>query len=211
MRDPIPLSDRRARLAWRLYFMRAESALAATPKATRQELLVDLRSYIGELMANDAESITERARLKSALQRVGDPKHFLSPLLSASAEDGVHNRIGAVIRAGLYYATRVIVLCALALGVLIVIASSFALLLSALASLLDPERYGVFLVGESSLRIGGSADLAPGAYRQLLSPIFAVPLAVMSAAALFWSALVARALVLRLVAVAFSAGARFLL
>jgi hypothetical protein len=202
MTAPIPVSDKRSRLAWRLYFLRAEAALASAPAATRRELLADLRAHVSALLVNGGDAGAERDRLKAALHRVGDPKEFLSPLLATTTD--APSRGAFIGRKALYYGVRIAAFCGVALIVGAVFAFSVVLALSASGSLIEPERFGVFQVGEGQLRIGTTSDLARGTYHQLLSPATAIPLVALTLAAAFWSALVGRAMLLRLVALTLS-------
>jgi|CXWL01.1.fsa_nt_gi hypothetical protein len=211
MTNAIPLTDKRARLAWRLYFMRAESVLAAAPPAVREELLGDLRAHIAELVAGAAEATTERAGLKSALVRVGDPKEFLSPLLETAVEKSGCGWTASAFQMTVYFVTRAFAFSVVTLVVLSVLVVSAAFAVSAFGSMLDPERIGVFLVSESNIRVGTVSDLPSGTYRQLLTPLTALPLMAIAILAIYGAGLAARRLFLRLVVLLISASAHALL
>jgi len=74
--------DPRARRAWRLFRLRADLMLSSVSASVRRELLEDLTAHVRDVLENDKTAATEYERLDAALQRIGDPKEFLAPLLA---------------------------------------------------------------------------------------------------------------------------------
>lgn len=208
MADQLVLDDPFARLVWRLYLLRARSVLAAAPAATRTELLDDLKNHLWEIMPPTQDRSDERKRLKAALARIGDPKEFLSPLLAAADTAPAWN---ARLNQFMFRLTRVsgFLISVLAMGFILIVGLAF--FGASIGSLFDAEKFGVFLIGESSLRIGTNSGLEAGSYHQLLSPPSALFLAaagsVIAAGALF----ALRAFALRLLALTYTASLRLLL
>lgn len=216
MADQLVLNDPFARLVWRLYLLRARSILSSAPAATRIELLGDLKNHLWELMSatgdkNDDENNdenNERKRLKTALARLGDPRDFLAPLLATS---DTAPTLSARIRQILFPLTRIplFLISVMALGFVTVVGLAF--LGASIGSLFDAEKYGVFLIGESSLRIGTNSGLEGASYRQLLTPASALLVAAAGGAVAGGALFALRAFALRLLALTYTASLRVLL
>lgn len=193
--------DARARRAWSLYFLKAEAVLSPLSASVRRELVDDLKSHALDILANGASEGEEFARVTAALDRVGNPKEFLAPLLvdavfRAPAQNGNLSMFYQTLR---LYAARGTLNLLRALGLVAVGATGLAVSIAALNSLLRPDRAGLFLQGsdEYQLRV-----LGIGAYdgEQLLAPWMAVAMIVISFALVAWSARGARRMLTELIA-----------
>lgn len=150
----------------------------------------------------------ERSRLKAALARVGDPEEFLAPLVAiADTSNGTRARIRRLV----FYLTRSTAFLVSTLALTLVLVFGLAVLGASLASLFDPSRFGVFSLGDDKIRIGTTAGLQVGSYRQVLSPLTASLFAMVSCTAIVGVLIAIRMLVLRLLALTYSASLRALL
>jgi hypothetical protein len=179
-------SDRRARLKWRLYLLRAEAAISSLPRSVRRELIEDLRTHVADLVANGDAASDEIVRLDAALARLGDPKEFLAPLIANAVFGAPRNTLSMMLLTSRAYASRgAIFLLHLIALILSFLAGTIAVL-SALGSLLEPRRFGVFRIGEGQYHVGAFGTTQP-AGEQLLSFWPALLLALAGAALIVWA------------------------
>jgi hypothetical protein len=194
-------NDARARRAWNLYFLKAEAVLSPLASSVRKELIDDLKAHVQDILANEASAGDEFARLTAALDRVGNPKEFLAPLLAdavfrAPAQNG---SLGMAYRTLTLYAARGTSYLLRTIGLVLTTTAGFAVALAALNSLFRPDRAGLFLLDndEYQLRVLG---LGASGGEQLLAPWMAVGLIVLGLALLAWSARRTRRMLMELIA-----------
>lgn len=197
--------DARARYAWRLYFLRAEAVLSPLASPVRRELIDDLKAHVRDILANDTSGGDEFAHLQAALERVGNPREFLAPLLAdavfrAPLQQG---RFALTLRAVALYAARGTGYFVRALGLATAGALGLSVAVAALNSFLRPDRAGLFLIGDEhyQLRILG---FGPSAGEQLLTPWLAALIIALGVALIFWTLRRARKMLMELIAGAFS-------
>jgi hypothetical protein len=117
-------------------------------------LVADLEAHVAEALAREAPDLSEAERLEQALARVGDPVHFLRPLL----EDA--SRAAAIRRArGRPFASGAAALVS-ALG-------GAPLIVFGVNALISPQRVGLFELSPYAYQIrvlgGGSGGEPLGA------------------------------------------------
>jgi hypothetical protein len=193
--------DARARRAWSLFFLKAEAVLSPLAASVRKELIDDLKAHVHDILANEAPEGDELARITAALDRVGNPKEFLAPLLAdavfrAPAQTG---SLGMAYRTLSLYAARGTSYLLRAIGLVLAATAGFALALAALNSLFRPDRAGLFLLGddEYQLRVLG---LGASGGEQLLAPWMAIALIALGLTLLAWSARRVRRMLMELIA-----------
>lgn len=193
--------DARARRAWNLYFLKAEAVLLPLAAPVRKELIGDLQAHVRDILANEKIAGDEFARLQAALDRVGNPKEFLAPLLADAVFKAPpqHGSFSMTTRALSLYASRGTSYLIRTLGLLAAAASGFVVALAALNSLVRPDHAGLFRIGEDEyqLRVMGLGDIGG---EQLLAPWMAVALIAIGAAVLWWTARRVRRMLLELIA-----------
>jgi len=175
--------DARARRAWNLYFLKAEAVLSPLAASVRRELIADLKAHAHDILANEPLSGDEVTRLKAALDRIGNPREFLAPLL-ADAVFRAPPRLadaGMTIRTLLLYAARGTAYLLRALGLVLLAVTGTGVVLASLNSLFRPDRAGLFLIDsdEYQVRLLGFGE---NTGQQLLEPWMAVLLIVAGAA-----------------------------
>src|SRR5687767_14533852 len=74
-------SEPKARRAWRHYRLRVELMLSSVSLGVRRELLDDLARHVRDLVDHGQDGASEFERLQAALERMGDPREFLTPLI----------------------------------------------------------------------------------------------------------------------------------
>jgi hypothetical protein len=193
------LTDARARRVWNLYFIKAEAVLSPLAAQVRRELVGDLKTHVRDILANEPHSGDEVTRLKAALDRVGNPREFLAPLL-AEAVFRAPPRLasaGMTMRTLLAYAERGTVYLLRALGLVLLAATGFSVAMASLNSLVRSDRAGLFLIGsdEYQLRLLG---LSESTGHQLLEPWMAVLLILAGAAMILLALRRARRMLLEL-------------
>jgi hypothetical protein len=180
--------DPRARRAWRLYFLKAEAVLTPLSASVRRELIDDLKAHVADILANEQLAGDEPVRLAAALQRVGDPKEFLAPLLAEAVfrAPPQHGSLAMTYRTLSLYAGRGAAYMVRAVGLVLAAAAGVSVAIAALNSLIRPDRAGLFFVEPDTyqLRILG---LSPGAGEQLLAPWMAVLLIGLGIALIAWT------------------------
>ena len=193
--------DTRARRAWNLYFLKAEAVLSPLSAPVRRELIDDLKSHARDILTNDASEGDEFARVSAALDRVGNPKEFLAPLLAEAVfrAPAQHGSFGMAYRTLSLYAARGTSYLLRAIGLVLTAAAGLAIGLAALNSLFRPDRAGLFLLDrdEYQLRVLG---LSATGGEQLLAPWIAVALIALGLALLVWSARRTRRMLMELIA-----------
>lgn len=162
-------SDPKARRAWRRFRLRVELMLSSVSGGTRRELLDDLASHVRDMVAHGAEGSGEHERLQAALDRMGDPREFLAPLIGEAVFRDPRRDLGlrqagramlALLSRGWRLAWRSAT--ALLAGFLGAIA-----ILVAAGSLLKPDAVGFFRLGPDEIQLrllggqGGEPIFAP--------------------------------------------------
>lgn len=193
--------DARARRAWLLYFLRVEAVLSPLSAGMRRELIADLKGHVQEILANEPVEGDELTRLNGALERVGNPKEFLAPLV-AEAVFRAPPRFGGVgmtMRTLSLYAARGTTYFLRAFGLALLAAAGFCLALASLNSLFRPASAGLFLLGgdEFQLRLLGFG--ASGG-QQMLEPWMAALLILAGSALIVFTVRRARQMLLELIA-----------
>jgi hypothetical protein len=193
--------DARARRAWSLYFLKAEAVLSPLQESVRRELLEDLKTHVQDILANEPGTGGEYERLTAALDRVGDPKEFLAPLLAEAVFKipPQHGSFGMAYRTIKLYGARGGAYLMRAMGLVFAGALGIATALAAINSLIRPEHAGVFKIGhdEYQIRILG---LGASTGEQLLAPWVAVALIAVGALLLYWTTVRVRRMLLELIA-----------
>jgi hypothetical protein len=189
--------DPRARRAWRHFRLRVELMLSSVSSGVRRELLDDLAAHVRDRVAHDRDGAGEHERLKAALDRMGDPREFLAPLIGEAIFRDPRRDLGfgQAGRALLSLLSRGWLLAWRSAAVL------FAALLSALAvlvaagSLLEPAAVGLFQLGpdEFQLRLLGGRGGTP-----FLAPWLAIGLLALAAASMAMAWRQARRLVVKI-------------
>lgn len=193
--------DARARRAWGLYFLKAEAVLSPVATPVRRELLDDLKAHVQDILANEKAEGDELARLNAALERVGNPKEFLAPLIA----DAVfklppqQRNIGMAYRTLRLYAARGTTYLLRSLALATVAATGVVTTLAALNSLLRPDRAGLFQISgdEWQVRVMGFGEAAG---EQMLAPWMALVLIAAGLAILVWTARRIRRMLMELIA-----------
>ena len=173
-------SEPRARRAWRHFRLRVELMLSSVSGGVRRELVDDLAAHVLDLVAHGRDDAGEYERLRAALQRIGDPREFLAPLVGEAIfrdppRDVGVGQAGRVLLSLLSRGWRLAwrsasVLLAAVLGALAI--------LVAVGSMLGPEAVGLFRLGpdEIQLRLLGGQGGVP-----LFAPWLAIGLLVLAA------------------------------
>jgi hypothetical protein len=148
------LADPRSRAAWRTFRMRAEFMLGSVSREARREILFDLDVHVEEAMRR-AQDGDEYLRLMAALDRLGDPRDFLAPLIADAVFKRPRAPGGAALawRAVLLGAQRGARDLAFATGLLLLGLIGAATACMGVARLIAPERAGIFAIGPDSIQI----------------------------------------------------------
>jgi hypothetical protein len=193
--------EARARRAWLLYFLKAEAVLSPLSTTVRRELIEDLQAHVRDILANEPSGGDEFARLQAALERVGNPREFLAPLLADAVFRAPprHGSFGMAYRTLALYAARGTTYFVRAMGLVVAAAVGFGVTLVALNSLIRPDRAGVFQLNseEYQVRIVGFGS---NAGEQMLTPWMAVLLIALGLAVIAWGARRARKMLTELIA-----------
>lgn len=190
-------TDPRARRAWRHFRLRVELMLSGVSRGVRRELLDDLAAHVREMVAHGREGGGEYQRLAAALDRIGDPREFLVPLVGEAIFRDPRRDVGlgqagramlSLLSRGWRVAWRsASALLAAALGALA--------LLIAIGGLLEPQSVGLFRIGPDDIQLRLLAS--PGGV-PLFAPWFALGLLVLAAASIALAWRQARRLVLEI-------------
>lgn len=193
--------DARARRAWSLYFLKAEAVLSPLSAGVRRELITDLKAHIGDILANELLVGDELVRLNAALERVGNPKEFLAPLVADAVFKAppTLGGLGMTLRTFSLYAARGTTYSLRALGLVLVAAAGFCIALASLNSLFRPQSAGLFQLGgdEVQLRLLG---LGATGGQQLLEPWMAALLILAGGMLIVFAVRRARRMLLELIA-----------
>ena len=171
--------------------------LSSVSSSVRRELLDDLDAHVREMVAHGPDGTGEYERLQAAIDRMGDPREFLAPLIGEAIfrdprRDVGFGQAGRTMLAllsrgwGLAWRSAAALLAAFLGGLAILIAGG---------SLLDPRKVGLFRLGpdEVQLRLLGGQVGEP-----LFAPWLAIGLVVLAAGSMAFAWRQARRLVLEI-------------
>jgi hypothetical protein len=195
------LKDARARRAWRLYFLKAEAVLSPLSATVRRELLSDLKDHVRDILANETGEGGELARVRAALERVGNPREFLAPLL-ADAVFRAPPRImsvGATYEALTLYASRGWRYLTGGVALVFTVFASGAIALAAFNSLLRPDHAGIFLLPNEEIQIR-VMGFSSSSGEQILAPWMALIVIVLGLVLLAWTTACMRRMLMELIA-----------
>lgn len=147
--------DPRARRAWRHFRLRAEQMLSSVSAGVRRELIDDLAAHVRDMVAHGPEGAGEYEKLQAALDRIGDPREFLAPLIGEAIFRDPRRDLGfgqagramiSLLSRGWHFAWRsASVLLAALLGAVAI--------LVAVGSLVDPASVGLFRLGPDDVQL----------------------------------------------------------
>lgn len=190
-------SEPKARHAWRQFRLRVELMMSSVSGGVRRELLEDLSSHVRDLVAHGQDGASEHERLRAALERMGDPREFLAPLVGEAVfrDPSRDVRFGQAGRAMLSLLSRGWRLAWRSASTLLAALLGALAILVAFGSLFEPEAVGLFRLGpdDIQLRLLGSRGGVP-----LFTPWFAIGLLALAAASLAFAWRQARRLVLEI-------------
>ena len=145
----------RARRAWRHFRLRVELMLSSVSSGVRRELVDELAAHVRDLVGHGPDGAGEYERLQAALERIGDPREFLAPLIGEAIFRDPRRDVGvgqagrallSLLSRGRRLASRsASVLLAVVLGVLAV--------LIGVGHLLGPEAVGLFRLGSDEIQL----------------------------------------------------------
>lgn len=147
--------DPRARRAWRLFRLRTELMLGGVSGGVRRQILEDLSAHVRDIVADGDPAVAEHQRVAEALERVGDPREFIAPLLADAIlngprpETGLGARCRAVLSSAALGGRRL----ASAMTVLVSAFVGASLAIMAAGSLIFPRSVGVFMLSEDTVQI----------------------------------------------------------
>jgi hypothetical protein len=184
----------KARYEWRQFRLRVELMLSSVSGEVRRELLDDLATHVRDLVAHGQVGAGEHERLRAALDRMGDPREFLAPLVGEAVfrDPGRDVGFGQAGRAMMSLLSRGWRLACRSASTLLAALLGVVALLAALGSLLDPEAVGLFRLGpdDIQLRLLRGQGGVP-----LFTPWLAVGLLALAAASITFACRQARKLV----------------
>lgn len=192
-------SDPRARALWRRYYQRATYALGAVAASARREMLGHLREHVEEALRLSDDEEPEYDRLADILDRLGEPREFLAPLVSEAVlrRPSPPNPLAAALDS-INAACRLgSTLLATALAYPMLAIAGAALTTLGFMRALAPDTAGVFALApdEYQVRILGDHDGG-----QQVMPLWAALLLLpLGAAIVGWAIARVRALALKLV------------
>jgi hypothetical protein len=171
--------------------------LSSVSGGVRRELLDDLGTHVRDLVAHGRDGAGEYERLRAALERIGDPREFLAPLVGEAifrdpCRDAGFGQTGramlSLLSRGWRFAWRSA--STLLAGLLGALAT-----LVAFGSLLRPQAVGLFRLGpdDFGLRLLGGQGGVP-----LFTPWFAIGLLALAAVSIAFAWRQARRLVLEI-------------
>jgi hypothetical protein len=189
--------DPKARRAWRQFRLRVELMLSSVSGGVRRELLDDLAGHVRDLVAHGPDGAGEYQRLQAALDRMGDPREFLAPLVGEAIFRDPRRDVGLgqTGRAMLSLLSRGWRLAWRSASTLLAVLLGALAILVAFGNLLHPEAVGLFRLGpdDIQLRLLGSRGGEP-----LFTPWFAIGLLGLAAVSLAFAWRQARRLVLEI-------------
>ena len=157
-------SDPKARRAWRRFRLRVELMLSSVSRGVRHELLDDLAAHVRDTVERGPDDAPEYERLQAALDRLGDPREFLAPLIGDAIFRDPRRDVGfgqtgrallALLSRGWHFAWRsAALLLAASLGALTILVAA--------GSLLNPADVGLFRLGPDDVQLrlfGGSGGV----------------------------------------------------
>lgn len=148
------LRDPRARAAWLLFRMRAELMLGSVSASVRREIMADLESHMREAMQH-SQAGDELARLLVAIERIGDPRDFLEPLVAEAVfrRPRPANTVVVAWQALLLGAQRGVQDFARVTGLIALGLVGVATFILGAYTLVAPERAGVFLLDQDTIQV----------------------------------------------------------
>lgn len=148
------LRDPRARAAWRMFRMRVELMLGSVSAPARHEILADLESHVREALQR-SQGGDEHARLMAALERIGDPREFLEPLVAEAVFRRPRSANTAVLawQALLLGAQRGVQDLTRAVGLIALGLFGVAAIVLGVRTLMASERAGVFLLDQDTIQV----------------------------------------------------------
>jgi hypothetical protein len=187
----------KARRAWRRFRLRVELMLSSVSGGVRRELLDDLATHVRDLVAHGPEGAGEYERLQAALERMGDPREFLAPLVGEAIFRDPRRDVGfgQAGRAMLSLLSRGSRLAWRAASTLLAAFLGALAIVVAFGSAFRPEAVGLFRLGPDDihLRLLGGQGGVP-----LFRPWFAIGLLALAAASMLFAWRQARRLVLEI-------------
>jgi hypothetical protein len=157
--------DPKARRAWRHFRLRVELMLSSVSRGVRHELLDDLAAHVRDMVAHGPDGAGEYERLQVALERMGDPREFLAPLIGEAIFRDPRRDVGfgQTGRAMLSLLSRGWHLAWRSMSVLLTALLGALTILVAVGSLLDSAAVGLFRLGpdEVQLRLLGGHGGVP--------------------------------------------------
>jgi hypothetical protein len=193
--------DARARRAWNLYFLKAEAVLSPLAAGVRRELIADLKAHVQDILSNEPLEGDEHARLSAALERVGNPKEFLAPLVADAVFKATptFGGLSMTTRTLSLYAARGTMYALRAFGLVLIAAAGVCFALASLNSFFRPTSAGLFQLrgDEIQLRVLG---LGATGGQQLLEPWMAAILVAIGIALILFAAWRVKRMLLELIA-----------
>ena len=180
-RKPSKPRDAVALGLWHEYLAAASHAARRLPVTERQELLQELESHLAASVAADRSAeLTEAARVRAAIARLGNPREFLRPILADNLLDrGVSTFRPWLLLEGLYhnfFGGLKAGLVSVGFGLCYLLIAIFAAM--ALLKAFIPGHVGYFVYPNGARSFGIVAD-STGA-REMLG-LWVVPLAIAAA------------------------------
>jgi hypothetical protein len=175
--------DPKAHRAWRQFRLRAELMLSSVSRSVRRELIGDLTAHVQEMVAESPDGEGEYERLLAALDRIGDPREFLAPLIGEAIFRDPRRDVGLrqVGQGALSLLSRGWRLAWRSAAALVPVLLGALAILVAVGSLAEPAAVGLFRVGpdEIQLRLFGGQGGIP-----VFVPWFAIGLLALAIASL---------------------------
>jgi hypothetical protein len=187
-------NDPKARRAWQHFRLRVELMLSSVSRGVRHELLEDLAAHVRDMVSRGPDGRGEYERLQVALDRMGDPREFLAPLIGEAIFRDPRRDVGfrqtgramlSLLSRGWHFAWRsTLLLLTAVLGALTI--------LVAVGSLLDSAAVGLFRLGpdDVQLRLLGGQGGVP-----LFMPWLAIALLTLAAVSMAFAWRQARRLI----------------
>ena len=190
-------SEPEARDAWRQFRFRVELMLSSVSGGVRRDLLEDLTAHVRDLVALGPDGASEYERLRAALERMGDPREFLAPLVGEAIFRDPRRDVGfgQAGRAMLSLLSRGWRLAWRSASALLAALLGALAALVAFGSLLDPQAVGLFRLGPDGIQVrllGGQRGVP------LFTPWFAIGLLALAAASMAFAWRQARRLILEI-------------
>lgn len=155
-------SDPRARALWRRYHLRATYSLGAVAATARREMLDHLREHVKEALQASDSGAPEYDRLAVILERLGEPRDYLAPLVSEAIlkRPGPPSPLAAAVDAIVAAWRLGSVMLAVALVYQLLALAGAAIAILAFMRVVAPDMAGVFVLAPDNyqVRILGSHD-----------------------------------------------------